>query len=80
MKKISISGGFSGFNAGGSYEWDGKNGEQNPLSPVMDIQGTGQGWTKVTKGNVKINSVPGRTTVRISGPGGWYIQGNEQIG
>lgn len=77
MKKVTITGGIPGYSLGGSYEW---SNPQDTSSPVVKIQGNGRGWAKVTKGSVVINGVPGRTTVEISGPGGWYIEGTEKIG
>jgi hypothetical protein len=50
------------------------------LGPVMEIVGDGEGWAKETNGSVVIHPVPGRTTVEVSGPGGWKITGPETIG
>ncbi len=70
--RINIVGSYQDFGAGISYE--------GPESPVVRIQGNGNGWTKVTEGSVVIHGVPNRTTVHLSGANAWRIKGPETIG
>lgn len=70
--RINLIGGYQDFSAGISYEGSG--------SPVVRIQGNGNGWAKVTEGSVVIHAVPGRTAVHVSGANAWHIKGLEVIG
>ncbi len=55
-------------------------GKKAEISPVLEIVGGGNGWTKETHGQVGIKAVSGRTTVKLTGAGAWKISGPEIIG
>lgn len=82
MKKIAVGLDIAGCRGELSYEWEKHSTESADASkcPVLKIIGTGSGWAKETNGPVKINPVPNRPTVLVTGPGGWKITGPENIG
>jgi len=48
--------------------------------PVKEIVGTGVEWTEVIEGELRVNAVPGRTTLRVSGPNALYVRGKSEVG
>lgn len=81
-KKISIIAGTPELQAGLSYEWENQgqpSGDEKVAQPVLEIQGNGADWAKVTEGSVAIRGSSARTAVKVSGSKGWKIVGSETV-
>jgi hypothetical protein len=84
-KKVTVFGGVDNISGGLSFEWgankklDESNSEETDDKPVVHIIGDGNGWAKESNGSVKITGNGLQTMVKISGAGGWKINGPEEI-
>lgn len=59
--------------------YHGRSAQQQP--PVEEIIGSGGlEFTKEVESTVQVNAVPGRTTLKLSGPGAMKIRGQLVIG
>lgn len=59
--------------------YHGERMQQQP--PVEEVVGSGgPEFTKEVEGSVRVNAVPGRTSLKLSGPGAMKIKGQLIIG
>jgi hypothetical protein len=66
------------FSPQAHFHYHSNKGNSNP--PIETVVGNGLGWTKEVNGNVTVKAVPGRTTLRLSGPGAMKVNGGLTIG
>ena len=58
----------------------GNKSDGRSIGPVKEIIGNGHGWAEIIEGRLMVNGVPGRTTLKVEGPGALHVIGDVEVG